>query len=546
MKNCEKNVKKKSNSAPGYDMMGRTQPAFYPAAGNDKGNGWNDMTGKDSRIKIPEKAQHIIDVLESHGFEGYVVGGCVRDAILGRTPNDWDITTSASPEEVKALFPHTIDTGIAHGTVTVLSDHEPYEVTTYRIDGAYEDARHPSSVTFTRSLEEDLKRRDFTINAMAYNERDGLVDLFGGNEDLKAGVIRCVGEARERFSEDALRILRAVRFAAQLDFDIEEKTGQAAGELAQNLRRISAERIWTELVKLLVSDHPQKIEDARALGITEVILPEFDALFTCPLLGTGQSSVEEAPFRQAEAGQAQGGQGQEGQAEGRQAKDGQAQDCGSWEAPAATTWNAGTHTLAALKYVEADKVLRLTMLLHDMGKPVVETQYKDGRIKYPGHAAKGEEIAGAILKRLRADRDTMDKVRRLIRYHSVMPSFDPAGVRKLAHEIGPDLFGLWLKVKYADAMAHDPQSARSKAAAVERVAGIWQDICKRHDPLTLKDLAVTGGDLIRAGMKPGKELGTALEMLLGLVLEEPERNTAGYLLEVIRTEPVKSDTGVTG
>ena len=206
------------------------------------------------KIDLPDKVTYIIETLTEHGFEAYAVGGCVRDMMLGRKPMDWDITTSAKPEQVKELFYHTIDTGIQHGTVTVMLSHEGFEVTTYRIDGEYEDARHPKEVLFTSNLLEDLKRRDFTINAMAYNEKDGLVDAFDGQKDLERGMIRCVGVAEERFSEDALRMLRAVRFAAQLDFQIEEKTKAAIKKLAPNIAKVSAERIQTELVKLLTSN----------------------------------------------------------------------------------------------------------------------------------------------------------------------------------------------------------------------------------------------------------------------------------------------------
>lgn len=225
-------------------------------------------------IKLPEQVSHIIGRLEAAGYEAYAVGGCVRDSLLKRTPNDWDITTSALPEETKALFPRTIDTGIEHGTVTIMIDREGYEVTTYRIDGKYSDSRHPDSVSFTRSLEEDLKRRDFTINAMAYCDA-GLIDMFGGVDDLDRHIVRCVGNPIERFGEDALRILRAVRFAAQLGFDIDPATAGAAKELAPNLKNISAERIHTELHKLLMSPHPDRLLSLYELGISDIILPEF-------------------------------------------------------------------------------------------------------------------------------------------------------------------------------------------------------------------------------------------------------------------------------
>ena len=230
-----------------------------------------------TKIVIPKAAQHIIEVLQNNGYEAYVVGGCVRDTLLGRLPKDWDITTSALPQQVKSLFPRTIDTGIQHGTVTIMIDKEGYEVTTYRIDGDYEDGRHPKEVTFTPSLLEDLKRRDFTINAMAYNDTYGLVDLFGGRQDLEDKRICCVGNPVERFNEDALRMMRAVRFAAQLGFTIEENTFFAIKQLVQNLRKISAERIQVELSKTLISDHPEFFKQMYESGITKVVLPEFDA-----------------------------------------------------------------------------------------------------------------------------------------------------------------------------------------------------------------------------------------------------------------------------
>lgn len=225
-------------------------------------------------MDIPQKVAYIIDELMKNGYEAYAVGGCVRDSILGRVPGDWDITTSASPYEVKAIFKRTIDTGIQHGTVTVMLDKEGFEVTTYRIDGEYEDSRHPKEVKFTKNLVEDLKRRDFTINAMAYNPVSGLVDEFEGEEDLTRRQIRCVGVAEERFGEDALRILRAVRFSAQLGFTIEESTRAAATKLAPNLRNISRERILTELTKLLVSDNPDYIVEIDRLKLKECMFTQ--------------------------------------------------------------------------------------------------------------------------------------------------------------------------------------------------------------------------------------------------------------------------------
>lgn len=235
-------------------------------------------------LELPPKVTRILTILQSHGYEAFAVGGCVRDAVLGREPDDWDITTSARPQEVKRIFYHTVDTGLAHGTVTVLLGRDGYEVTTYRVDGEYEDYRHPSQVIFSADLAEDLRRRDFTINAMAYNREQGLVDLFGGMEDLQQKQIRCVGSARERFQEDALRILRAVRFSAQLGFAIEDATKEALQELAGNLEYVSAERIQVELVKLLQSGHPDFIRKLFELKIADVILKEFGEAG----LGSGQ------------------------------------------------------------------------------------------------------------------------------------------------------------------------------------------------------------------------------------------------------------------
>lgn len=231
-----------------------------------------------TKINVPKNVKLIIEILENNGYEAYAVGGCVRDAIIGREPNDWDITTSAMPEDVKRIFRKTIDTGIKHGTITVMIEKVGYEITTYRIDGEYEDGRHPKNVEFTSNLVEDLKRRDFTINAMAYNDRNGIVDEFDGIGDLERGVIRCVGNPVHRFNEDALRILRAVRFAASLDFSIEEKTKEAITKLADNLQKISKERIQAELEKLIMSNHPEKLKTAQETGITKVIFVEMDRL----------------------------------------------------------------------------------------------------------------------------------------------------------------------------------------------------------------------------------------------------------------------------
>ena len=438
------------------------------------------------KIDLPEHVQAIIGKLEEAGYEAYAVGGCVRDSLIGRIPGDWDITTSAKPGEVKALFARTVDTGIQHGTVTVLMDKMGYEVTTYRVDGEYEDGRHPREVEFTASLLEDLKRRDFTINAMAYNDRCGIVDIFGGRQDLKDKIIRCVGDAMERFSEDALRILRAVRFSAQLGCTIAESTRQAVSSLAGNLKHISAERIQAELVKLLLSDNPQYLKDAWELGITAVILPEFDAIM---------KQEQNTPHH---------------------------------------CFTVGGHTLKAMELVKPDKVLRLTMLFHDMGKPLVHSSDEEGRDRFYGHPDVSEEIAGRVMRRLRFDNDTIGKVCRLVKYHDTHPVLKPANVRRLVHKVGNELFLSLLLVQEADIRAQSTYKREEKLEALLKLKEIYQDILRASDCLSLKDLKITGKDLIGDGMAPGRELGQVLQGLLDDVLSEPEHNTKEYLLDAAR------------
>lgn len=435
------------------------------------------------KIQLPEKVNQIITTLQSHGYEAYAVGGCVRDSLLGRRPEDWDITTSAAPEETKALFERTFDTGIEHGTVTVLLGKEGFEVTTYRIDGEYEDSRHPREVLFTRNLREDLKRRDFTINAMAYNYQDGLVDIFGGMKDLEDRVIRCVGAAEERFTEDALRILRAVRFSAQLDFEIEEATQEAIQKLAPSLERISAERIQAELVKLLISEHPEKLREAYSMGITRVILPEFDAMM---------QTEQETPHH---------------------------------------CYNVGEHTIQALMHVAPDKVLRLTMLFHDTGKPDRKTIDSDGTAHFKGHGPVSEALAREIMRRLKFDNDTLRKVTRLVLYHDLRMPAAARNVRRAMNKIGEELFPYYMKVRRADTLAQSSYQRQEKLQNLEQIEVIYKEIVDKKQCVSLKELAVSGRDLIQSGISPGPVLGDILERLLQEVIEEPEKNDREILLE---------------
>lgn len=439
-------------------------------------------------IILPEKVKFIIDTLSRAGYEAYAVGGCVRDSILGRVPEDWDVTTSASPYQVKELFPRTVDTGIQHGTVTVMEGKEGFEVTTYRIDGDYEDCRHPKEVTFTASLEEDLKRRDFTINAMAYNEAHGLIDIFGGIRDIQQKIIRCVGSPVHRFTEDALRMMRAVRFAAQLGFAIEEDTREAIAELAPNLAGISAERIQTELVKLLVSDHPEEMRTVYETGMSRVFLPEFDNMMETP-----QNNQHHC-------------------------------------------YNVGEHSIAAMQNIRADKVLRLTMLLHDVAKPVCKTVDEKGIYHFYGHPKMGAEMAEVILRRLKFDNDTIHRVAALIVWHDDRPALEEKSVRRAISRIGLAQYPALFEVKRADALAKNYYKREEKLESIRRYEEIYEEIMAEHQCLTLKDLAITGRDLIALGMEPGKEIGDMLKRLLEHVLEYPEDNTPEILQNLMKTK----------
>ncbi len=440
-------------------------------------------------IQLPEKVKQIIKIISDAGFEAYAVGGCIRDSILGRDPEDWDITTSALPEQVKALFKRTIDTGIQHGTVTVMLDKEGFEITTYRVDGKYEDKRHPSEVSFTPNLEEDLKRRDFTINAMAYNEEVGLVDLFGGCKDIEGNIIRCVGDAKERFTEDALRMMRAVRFSAQLGYEIEKNTKEAIKELAYNLKDISAERIQVELVKLVTSEHPDYLRVAYETGITRVILPEFDAM-----METEQQHIHH-------------------------------------------TYGVGEHTLLTMQHIEPDKVLRLAALFHDIGKPPTLSIDTQGITHFYGHDEDGAKMTKDIMRRLRFDNYTINSVYKLVLYHDYGNATEPTRkiVRKAIYKMGEDTFPNIFRIKKADILGQSLYQREEKLQRLIRWEQIYSEIVKEQECVSLKTLAVTGKDLIELGMEPGEKIGNTLKTLLELVLEHPEYNNREILLQHIST-----------
>ena len=471
------------------------------------------------KIDLPYKVEKIIGIIRDAGFEAFAVGGCVRDFLLGREPNDWDITTDALPKDIKKIFKRTVDTGIAHGTVTVLLGKDSFEVTTYRVDGAYSDGRHPDKVEFTRSLDEDLKRRDFTINAFAYNPEKGLVDLFNGISDLDNHIIRAVGKPEERFGEDALRILRAFRFSAQLDFYVEEETRAAAERLSGNLSKISAERIREELTKLLTSDHPEKIEELYKNKITDVILPE---------LNKCMEEEQNNPHH---------------------------------------LYTVGKHIIRSMDYINREtlekyedilpdsvgdekdiiRLLRYTMLFHDMGKPECRTVDEDNIDHYRGHALVSEEICRRVLRRLKSDNQSMRVIAALVRYHDHRPDLTERSVRKAINKIGEDIFPLLFPVRYADIMAQSDHKRQEKLDKEDVLLSLYKDILEKKQCLSIKDLAIDGGILMReAGMKPGKALGDMLGFLLDKVLEEPSWNEREKLLgiaeEQLKQENMKSGT----
>ena len=446
-------------------------------------------------IDLPGEVELIISELEKKGFEAWAVGGCIRDSVLNRRPGDWDITTNAKPAEVKSIFKRTVDTGIQHGTVTVLIKDKSFEVTTYRLDGKYEDSRHPCEVTFTADLVEDLKRRDFTINAMAYNSRAGLVDAFGGVEDIKKRLIRAVGSPEERFKEDALRIMRAVRFSASLDFDIEEKTFEAIKKETGNLKKISAERIREELVKLIASSHPEKLLTLSECGITSVILPEFDRE-----LATEQNNQHHQ-------------------------------------------YSVGIHTIEAMKYsVTFDDeltyddrvVLRLTMLLHDMGKPALKTTDEDGVDHFKGHSAESVRLVGDILKRLKFDNATINKVSRLVKYHDHRKESSPANVRRTIVAVGKDLMPLWFKVRRCDVMGQSTYIREEKLKEIDSFEKVYRQVLRDGDCLSIAELKLNGNDLMENGVPAGRKVGQTLSAMLDAVLEDPSLNTREGLLGFLK------------
>lgn len=456
------------------------------------------------RLKIPENVRWIIHKLQEAGFEAYAVGGCVRDMLLGRIPQDWDITTSAKPEDVKALFRRTIDTGIEHGTVTVMIDKTGYEVTTYRLDGEYADHRHPKAVVFTPELREDLKRRDFTINAMAYNDETGIVDEFHGKEDIQKKRIRAVGNPIERFDEDALRMLRAVRFAGQLGFSVEEETLEAIRKKADTLTHVSAERIQVELVKLLNSSGAEKLFIAQETGLTKIFFPEFDEM--CETTQNNPHHYLDVAHHTMEAVRC-------------------------INKIFDREYKAGTFSRTKDR-----SILTLAALLHDVAKPRSKSVDDKGIDHFYGHDIEGAKLAVKILKRLKFDNETIRIVSSIIRVHDNRHEGGEKAMRRFMNRVGVSNMPYLFALQEADLLAQNDYMKEEKKERLNEAKKFFAKIQKAGEAVTVKDLAITGKDLLDMGVKQGPKIGECLSWLLDKVLDEPAWNEKKTLIKLLEEE----------
>ena len=445
----------------------------------------------DLAARVPKPVLAVMAQLHDAGFEAFIVGGCVRDALLGREPHDWDMTTNATPGQMKeAVGFRSIDTGLKHGTITFLVDGEPIETTTYRTDGTYSDGRHPDSIEFARTLEEDLARRDFTVNAMAWAPEAGVVDPFGGTRDLENRLLRCVGDARERFSEDGLRVMRALRFAAVYGFDVEEATALAAHEKKWMLGAVSKERICTELTKMMLAPDGRHLAD---------IVGEFcDVVFeVIPELAITYDFDQENPYH----------------------------DRDLW-----------THLLDTMAAVEPDPDLRLAALLHDIGKPSVKTKGDDGIAHYLGHAEAGAAIVEPLLRRLKFSRRVIDEVMFLVAEHDHWPSATKKSARRFLARCGDEPTARKvLALMKADRAAHSEKLSHRSIDSLDGVEGYLDAVLAENTAFSVKDLAVSGDDLLAMGWPESPALGAELARLFDLVLSGDIPNEREVLLAATRT-----------
>ncbi len=435
------------------------------------------------KILLPQNVKTITDILKNSGHEAFIVGGCVRDSLMGITPHDWDICTSAKPEQIKKCFEefNTFDSGIKHGTISIVIDKEIYEVTTYRIDGEYTDNRHPESVIFTDDITKDLARRDFTINAMAYNDEKGLVDPFNGQVDLQKQVIKCVGNPDNRFNEDALRIIRALRFASAYGLDIEEETSVSILKNAHLLNNIAVERIAVEFNKLICGKGAEDILN-NYRDVIAVFIPEIKKMFD---------------FKQKTK---------------HHNRD---------------VWHHTTHSVSQ---IDNEALLRITMLFHDLGKPDVCTYDADGSTHFKGHPKYSAKRAEGILKRLKYPTSFIEDCIKLIIYHDVRFNGSKKQLKHVMSAIGEGKVSLLLKVQRADIMAQSDYMHEEKLQKIDIASKIFDEIIEEQSCFTLKQLAVNGNDLKAIGITDGKTIGKTLKYLLSLVIDEKTENEKSVLL----------------
>lgn len=436
-------------------------------------------------MQFPNSVKDIITRLSDNGYEAYAVGGCVRDSLLELTPKDWDVCTNAVPDEVCALFDKVLKTGVKHGTVTVLYGADAVEVTTFRRDGEYTDRRRPDSVSFVSELETDLSRRDFTINAMAMDTTYAITDPFGGREDLRNGIVRCVGEPNVRFNEDALRIIRALRFASVLGFLIEEETARSIRRKKSLLRSVSAERINRELSGLLMGKGVLAVLLSYS-DILGVIIPEI-----LPMTGFLQHN----PWHVYDV----------------------------WE-----------HSVRAVAASEQDLILRLTLLLHDCAKPDCFTRDKNGVGHFYGHPKLGAQKAERILARLRYDNTTSSRVKELIEMHDRRIPSDTAAIKKMLRKIGAEQFFTLLNVKRADRLAHKQVKIKEELRELAELEHMARECLEAGQAFRLCDLKVNGADLIALGIPEGKAIGETLEKLLEMVITGKSMNDRTELIDAAK------------
>ena len=437
------------------------------------------------KINIPKGANNLIHTLQSHGHSAYVVGGCVRDSILNRPIHDWDICTSATPSEMLDIFKgkKVIETGLQHGTLTVIVNGEPYEITTYRIDGNYSDNRRPDSVTFTDNLIKDLRRRDFTINAMAYNDETGLVDPFGGMRDIKYKKIRCVGSAKDRFSEDALRILRAIRFSAQLDFVMMPETDLEIHQQYKSLEHISIERINSEFCKIL-SSNSMCIQMVLYRDVFALFIPELKYMFDFP---------QNNPYHK---------------------------------------YNVWEHTVRAVENCEDEElIIKLAVLFHDIGKPHSYQDGEDGIRHFKGHGKISADMTDEIMKRMRFDNDTRNAVVELIYYHDATFEVGKKYIKRWLNKIGKSQFRRLLQVRKADIKGQNPDYEKGRLQKISDIEMLLEDVLSEQSCFSLKDLAINGKDVKKAMMiKEGKDIGWWLDVILNKVIDGELNNTKDDLI----------------